>query len=451
MDLSPFKGFGAASVQVLKALLEEREEDHLSDDEFSCLVDLVTRPNPSEDLVDLAFIASKFCDGAQLDRLQRELSSMSTSRSLEFCDLKLRRAELSVYGKKVEDAKEIIGEIKKDPRLRRSLLEFYDRVGWVSEKNAFLEESLATSLSSLGAAETSTHLLEGLGSLSELSKSYTPLKDKRPARKIKRRREVPSEPERLYSFTGSSSSLHWIDLESKEPVTKTIGGYTFPVHPNWALLPSGNLFFIGGNNSSGASSKSCVEIDTVEFTIAHKPEMSTPRYAPGCAYFDAKVYAIGGYDSSVVMNSCEYYDIASEEWEGMPDLPEIGYCQAVVGVEQTNSLLVVGGYCKNSAWQKKIFEFSLSEMAWTSWSVEVDITTFAPCFQIDRDSSEVYVCLSNSTVKLDTATQEKSSVKAEALNLSGIVMFGQSYYSEGTLYYANTAGPPATFRIGQLE
>mmetsp|Transcript_6481 Transcript_6481/g.11333 ORF Transcript_6481/g.11333 Transcript_6481/m.11333 type:complete len:656 (-) Transcript_6481:27-1994(-) len=450
MDLSPFKGFGAASVQVLKSLLEEREEDYLSDDEFSCLTDLVMRPNPSEDLVSLAFIASKFCDGNQLERLQRELSSVATPGSLELCELKLRRAELSVYEKKVEDAKEIVGEMKKSSRLRRSVLEFYDRVGWVSEKKGFIEESLASSLSTLGAGEPSAHLLEALENLWELSKSFTPLKDKRPSRKNRRRRRAPCGPERLYSFTGNSGSLHWIDLESKEAVTKTIEGYTFPNHPNWALLPSGNLFFIGGNLASGGSTKACVEVDTEEFTITQKPEMSSLRYASGCAYLSGKVFAIAGYNSAMI-KACEFYDIENEEWEAMPDLPEAGYCQAVVGLEQTNSLLVTGGYDKNSGWLKKVFEFSLDEMEWSIWKIELATSTFSPFFQVDRDSTEVYICLQSSVVKLDAAKQKQTAINVKPFALTGTVTFGQSAYSDGTLYYSSTTGAPVALNLGPLD
>mmetsp|Transcript_34262 Transcript_34262/g.59977 ORF Transcript_34262/g.59977 Transcript_34262/m.59977 type:complete len:661 (+) Transcript_34262:148-2130(+) len=454
MDLAPFKTFATCSVLVFKSLLEERQEDQLSDEEFSCLIDLLGRPEPTHELIELAFKASKFCDVAQLDRLQTELSAVCTAGNYEFSELKLRTAELSIYDKKIEEAKAILTELKKDARLRRSILEFYDRVGLNSEKRKFLEESFTASLTALVAEGASPSLIESLDNLFELLKCYTPIADKKVVKKFRRRKAGQSwdeYPDKTYSYTGANSLLHITDLESKTTESKNVSGHSFRSYSAWTILPNGNLFFVGGiDDSQSRGSNFAVEIDTQEFTASSKPSMKTSRYYTSCAYLEGKIFVLAGYDS-VILKTCESFDLSSEEWEAIPDMPSGGYQLSAVEVEATRSILAIGGYNEQSGWQTKVQEFSLDSMTWKTFGVQLGINSLAPCFKLDRNATDVYIVTSTQLLKLDVETQQQSTVKTQTFSLNQYTQQGPNYYVDGTLYTSNSMGPVSTVQVGAIE
>jgi len=454
MDLAPFKTFATCSVLVFKSLLEERQEDQLSDEEFSCLIDLLGRPEPTHELIELAFKASKFCDVAQLDRLQTELSAVCTAGNYEFSELKLRTAELSIYDKKIEEAKAILTELKKDARLRRSILEFYDRVGLNSEKRKFLEESFTASLTALVAEGASPSLIESLDNLFELLKCYTPLRDKKVVKKFRKRKGGQSwaeHPDKIYSFTGNTAQLHITNLESKSSESKSVAGHSFRSWSSWAYLPNGNLFFAGGmDDSQSRGSNITYELNTEDFTVAKKPNMTTSRYYLGCVFLEGKVYVIAGYDSAI-LRTCEAFDIDTEEWEAVPEIPSGCYASAVVEVESTRSILVTGGYNEQSGWNTKVQEFSLDTNEWKTWGIHLSTTCMTPVFKLDRDSTEVFIVQQNQLVKLDATTQQQTTVKTQSFSISGISCLGHSFYVDGTVYHSNCSGQVLTIHTGPLE
>jgi len=453
MDLAPFKTFATCSVLVFKSLLEERQEDQLSDEEFSCLIDLLGRPEPTHELIELAFKASKFCDVAQLDRLQTELSAVCTAGNYEFSELKLRTAELSIYDKKIEEAKAILTELKKDARLRRSILEFYDRVGLNSEKKKFLEESFTASLTALVPEGASAILVESLDNLFEILKSYPPLRDKKVVKRSRKRKDdkiSSSYPERIFSYTGSTAMIHWICLEDQTNDSRSVLGPNFNSYSVFVVLPNDNLFFVGGTDASqSVGINTCSELDVEEFTVTQKPHMISARYAPGCVFLEGKVLVFSGFDSDFV-RYCEYFDLETELWESLPEIPEAGYQMTAIEVEATRSILITGGYNSSYGWQSKVQEFSLEEMTWKTWGVTLIMTSITPCFKLERDSSEVYVCTTSQIVKLDVYNQTQTTVRNEGLALAQYSLQSPYYYKEGCVFCSNLNGPPNSIQISEI-
>jgi hypothetical protein len=76
MELVPISSLASSSTEVLRALLKGRSEEDEFDQEFSSLIDLLHKPDPSFDLINLAFEAPRYHSKSQLCQLQAVLKAV---------------------------------------------------------------------------------------------------------------------------------------------------------------------------------------------------------------------------------------------------------------------------------------------------------------------------------------------------------------------------------------
>jgi len=456
VELTPIISFRTSAIELFKNLLNQREEDELSDEEFSCLSALLTSEEVPVEVTELAFLASKFCDKTQLLELQELLKAVSTTKTFDFEELSFRRAELCLMDAEVEEAKGIIKELKKDERLRKRVIEFYDRVGWVQEKKLYCEEAFTAALTILAGNEVSSALIECLDNLLELTKCSAPQKNKRLRVKSKRKRakkqDEESYPNTIYSYTFGSSQLHWLNMAEDSSQTVSIPNHVFPQLSSWVQLPSGSLFFTGGINPSSSKYESrCFEIDPEALTVENRPSMNVTRHSHGSLYIEGKVYAIGGYNDNDIVSQCEVYDCDEEVWTSIQSMPFSLYSFGITENVQKRSLLAFGGYSVEGDFNIYVQEYFIDSNTWETWPSQVHYPqSEVQCFKVSRESTDVYLIDSASLYKVDTATRQETLVK------SGVACYfnslqGPCYYFDEKVHLANNTSTVLSFPIGQLS
>jgi hypothetical protein len=454
MELVPLSGFSSSAICLLRKLLEDRPKGADFEDEFACLTELLGKPEPSYDLINLAFETSKFCDKDQLCQLQETLKRVCPTENLEFAELKLRSAELCVEDGDYDTARTTLTELTKDARLRRNLMEFYDRVGWRSEKRLFLEETFASSLGALVSEGASASMVESLENLLELTRICTLDPDKKHIKRYNGTRKGPQwneHPERIYSYKFDTSELHWTTIETGTVESVNVPSHSFKAWISWVELPEGNLF-IGGGTLSQAFTQGTTEtyeLNVTDYSVTPMPNMLTARWAHGTIYSEGKVYMISGYNGAHV-KQCERFDCSTGNWEALPEIPSALRCVNAIEVETSRCIYILGGY-NDAAYQDSVQELNLETLSWRTLSVRLQVNGYLiPTFKLQRDSSDVFYHQTGTIYKLDTSSQAISAVKTGVTVSQTEHFHNASYYSNGTLYCSRNVGAVMATVIGDF-
>jgi hypothetical protein len=456
VEIAPLDYFAAATAELIRSILQRKEADHGLDEEFSCLIELLSKPHPSFDIARLAFDAAQFCDKEQLCQLTEALRSVCSTDNPEFAKLKLRSAELCVHEQDLTTAREILADLKKDSSNHKALIEFYDRVGWRSEKHAFLGDSFGSSLLALSNENASVSLIECLECLLELNKLNELEADVKVFKRPRRRRKVGDLawmefPDRIYSYTIDTGALNWVDIRSRQRDSKTIE-HSFRYWCTLTELPTGNLLIAGGSIDL-AFTAACTEVkelDTQTFELTVKPSMLSARWAHGSTFFEGEVYMISGMDgSSKHISQCERYNCTSETWEALPDILQQVRCTNPITVETTGCIFVFGGY-NDAAYQDFIQELNLRTLTWRLLDLKLSTKTYLiPCFKLSREATDVFYVESGSLYKFDTLQYKISAVRA--VTVPSEHYQGPSYYFSNMLYMSRNSAQVEMADIGELS
>jgi hypothetical protein len=220
-----------------------------------------------------------------------------------------------------------LSAIERDVAHRLSRFEDCQRVSradlpqGLPERVSRLEHELALTQAENQTLQARLNLMSCLpsleGSLPQLS---------HPAEKCKQLALLPQSIPKVYSYTQSSSTLHWTDLESQEQGTKSLDAYAFQNYTSLCEVPGHLLFVTGGQ----ARQQEVVSINLLSFAVnkTHNP-MITPRLAHASVYFENFLYIFGGYNSGYIQE-CERYDLQLNKWSEVAPLPTAGCHHGVV-------------------------------------------------------------------------------------------------------------------------
>jgi hypothetical protein len=450
MELVPISSFASSSTEVLRALLKDRSEEDDLAQEFSSLIELLSKPEPSSNLINLAFEASRYCSKTQLCQLQEVLKAVCPTDNHEFTELKLRSAELCVKERDLDTARTTIAGLTKVAWLKPLLLDFYTRLEWNSEKKLFLVQSFEESLAQAAKEGLPLAQVEMLESLMEILKTCKVPSDKLPFNtKVWVRNPDQSEhPERLYFYSNSSPELWWIDISTSKHSLHAIQiGECYS--PSLCELPNATVLITGGiiDIECGTISMSTVnafDIETLSFT--ERAPMHVRRVSHGCVCLEGLVYVIGGRSHYSSISDCEVYDYDCNSWESIANLPEINVYINPVVVEATRTIYVIGGYNDQTAIAKdSILEFSLATKAWRVLSVKTARAEYCvPCFKLNRQSTEIYYEMTSMLYRLNTQGESIEEVRATT-TIPSQSTTGSCYYSRGRLFI------PTTVNIAQVD
>jgi hypothetical protein len=456
MELVPISSFASSSTEVLRALLKNRSEEDDLAQEFSSLIELLSKPEPSSDLINLAFEASRYCSKAQLSQLQEVLKAVCPTDNHEFTELKLRSAELCVKERDLDTARTTIAGLNKDARLKPLLLDFYTRLGWNSEKKLFLVHSFEESLAQAAKEGLPLVQVEMLETLVELLKICNVAPDKLPFNTTGwvKNPDQSEHPRLLYYFPNSTSSMWWIDLTTYQlsPQPIPVGNC---ISPALCELPNGIVLITGGTLNSeeeGISSTEVTAFDPQTLTLTKRSPMYFGRSTHGCVCFEGQAYVIGGSSGYQPISDCEVYDYDSNSWQSLPRMSlKVSYINPVV-VEATRTIYVIGGYDDEIGdYKDTIQEFSVVSKNWRVLSVRMDSAQYSVlCFKLNRSSTDVYFAMNSGLHRLITKEERLEVVKATT-TIPSQSTSGSCYYSRGTLFVPTTGADLARVDIGPLN
>ena len=121
-------------------------------------------------------------------------------------------------------------------------------------------------------------------------------------------------------------------------------------HGSCGVADGYHLYVIGGYDNlfrgySGATTVLRIDIH-VEGNCEEVAPMNEARYDAFGTAMNGKIYVAGGKQNSSVLNSCEMYDPATNEWQMMPSLDVPRHSSSMVCFQE--ALYVIGGFNSHS-------------------------------------------------------------------------------------------------------
>lgn len=233
-------------------------------------------------------------------------------------------------------------------------------------------------------------------------------------------------PKNIYSYE-NAKKLHITKLSSGQKRTLTVPLANFKEFSSWCDLPSGALYFTGGNRPL-TNSVTCLQ-PYKEFSVTKQASMIKERYAHSSIYFQGYIYVISGY-SEVSIKECERYSLDQESWEAIPPIPEELICTSLIVQESAEVLYVIGGQRKVNF--DLIQELRIRSLVWRVLPMKLTSPgCFIPCFKVDDFSC--YYVQKNNLFKWDFSRNWSTYVNS----FSGAELtsrFSPSYYANHTLY-----------------
>jgi hypothetical protein len=341
--------------------------------------------------------------------------------------------------------------LKQDSRLHKTLLDFYTRVSWNSEKQLFLEQNFRTSLAQVAQEGPTPALAQSLETLMEMLKLCSIKPDKLPYRKgwVKNAQDQSEHPERLYHPDSSSTKVKWLTISTSEPSPQAHSIIGLSAHNSMCVLPNGNLFITGGMIVS-AGSTATIEFDTETFASTSRARMHTPRYLHGSVFTEGQVFVIGGCHNGISTQECEVYDLENDSWENIASLPQKNAYASPVAVEDTRCIFVLGGYNDDGSNKDTIQEYSLLTSVWRTLTVRLPSAEYSiACFKLNRKSTEIYFSVASTLYKLHTLEERLETLKS--VSIPSCTAAGQCYYSRGRLFIPYAAEQVQVVDIGPLN
>ena len=136
---------------------------------------------------------------------------------------------------------------------------------------------------------------------------------------------------------------------AKSKWKEVIGSFQFPCHGLCGVTDGYHIYVIGGSDSYYVKSGTTkvLRIDIEKDSCEEVAPMNMGRYDAFGTAMNGKIYVAGGKQNcSVLLNTCEMYDPATNEWQIMPSLDVPRHSSSMVCFQ--GSLYVIGGVNNHS-------------------------------------------------------------------------------------------------------
>ena len=155
----------------------------------------------------------------------------------------------------------------------------------------------------------------------------------------------------LYALTEGYISCAKILLydPAKSEWKEVIGCFEVQCYGLCGVTDGYHIYVIGGSDSycGKSGTTKVLRIDIEKDSCEEVASMNMRRYDAFGTYMNGKIYVAGGkQNSSVLLNTCEMYDPATNEWQIMPSLDVPRHSSSMVCFQ--GSLYVIGGVNSNS-------------------------------------------------------------------------------------------------------
>lgn len=125
---------------------------------------------------------------------------------------------------------------------------------------------------------------------------------------------------RVYFIKPRTKELVIIDLAGQNVSKKSFSkNMSLKDSGSWCEIPNRRIFYCGGVQGNTFSNEAFI-IDPSTMSIVRLPPMNQSRAVSSVLYHRGKVYIFGGYSGSN-LTSCECFDLQTEKWKMISDMP----------------------------------------------------------------------------------------------------------------------------------
>lgn len=264
---------------------------------------------------------------------------------------------------------------------------------------------------------------------------------------------------------GAEKFLHWFEWEKRDlhlfnivqysyQVIKLVIPFKIPPFSRSIMVPSGEIFLIGGEDPETGAKKDVYSFDVSNMDLDHslhpKSPMPVKKFDFTLCYHKGYIYLICGKDSeSAVIDTCERYDVARNQWSSIASINKRRYAASAAAVRETDKIYLFGGRSDvNNNMMEDIEEYSISQDVWRIIKLPMpnDWTPVEVCSSIQikpgvilifggsdaniEDSKHSYL-FSCDTFRLEKASQLRKPhvfVAASFLHGNHVFAVGNEYY-----------------------
>lgn len=180
---------------------------------------------------------------------------------------------------------------------------------------------------------------------------------------------------------GVAKYLHWFEWEKRDlhlfnvvdysyQVVKLVIPFKIPPFSRSIMVPSGEIYLIGGEDPETGAKKDVYAFDLANMDHDHglhpKSPMPHKKFDFTLCHHKGFIYLICGKDSdSAVVDTCERYDIARNQWASIACINRKRYAASAVAVRETDKIYLFGGrsdYHNNM--MEDIEEYTIASDVW---------------------------------------------------------------------------------------
>lgn len=157
--------------------------------------------------------------------------------------------------------------------------------------------------------------------------------------------------ESIYIFGGMSLKgwALWFNpsievFNTKTKQTTQLDDFTLPTRINAAVLHENTIYVIGGDRPSDwglVATNRMFAFDLETQKWRSMPDMPSAKATNAVVYQDY-IYVVGGYNNDTAMDVFERYDIKNGRWESLPALPRVTSANSIAVID--NKLFSFGDY-----------------------------------------------------------------------------------------------------------
>lgn len=169
----------------------------------------------------------------------------------------------------------------------------------------------------------------------------------------------------IYVSGGFSSATAYLNLMEKYDIaTNNWSQFTNLLIPKRyaSSVISGNSIYIFNGSVSGGFNARLEIVDLTTGAITLSTNNPYPVKSSGAAYWNGNIYVFGGSTTSAFSNKLYSYNIASQQWTALADMPE---AKETSGEIINGKLYVIGGY-KGATISNRIDVYDIQTDTWSS-------------------------------------------------------------------------------------
>lgn len=178
-------------------------------------------------------------------------------------------------------------------------------------------------------------------------------------------------PKYLHWFEWEKRELHLFDItENCFQTIKLVTTFKTAAFSRSIILPEGQILLIGGQDTNFGAKKDVYCFDVTrprtELHCSILESMPFKKYDFSLCYHDGFVYVICGKDSdTLVVNTCERYDVRNNSWSLMSSVNKKRYAASASVVKETGRIYLFGGRTDyNTQMVSEVEEYWIDKNEW---------------------------------------------------------------------------------------